>query len=210
MVSLVLSAAVAAMGQSVRTAVRRLRGAGAVRQHRRRLSRHDARLRADLQVHPARPCRVEGRLDRRARHRAAVHDRQAADRAVHRQEWRRLGLRRGELDRRAAGLGLLLGADLPARRGIHLGLRAHARLAARPRAAAGAARNVTGSRRQRPAATRAAAASLGGRERCGLNAARRLLGASSATPACACSMARSARCTASASPASPTATVEKP
>ena len=48
------------------------------------------------------------------RHRAAVHDRQVPDRPVHRQERRRLGLRRRRLAGGDLHLGLLLGADLPA------------------------------------------------------------------------------------------------
>ena len=59
----------------------------------------------------------------------AVLDRQVPDRPVHRQERAGLGLRRRRLAGGAAGLGLLLGADLPVRRRVHLGLRARVRLA---------------------------------------------------------------------------------
>ncbi len=52
-----------------------------------------------------------------------------ADRPVPRPQHLRLGLRRGGLARRAARLDVLLGADLPARRRVHLGLCAHARVA---------------------------------------------------------------------------------
>ena len=75
-----------------------------------------------------------------------------------------VGLRRGRLDRRAAGLGLLLGADLPARRRVHLGLRAHVRLAARsgPAAVVGSGRRAVGGRnRAGTAGARAAPISLG-------------------------------------------------
>ena len=49
-------------------------------------------------------------------------DRALPDRPVHRQERRRLGLRRRRLAGRRVRLGLLLGADLPDRRRVHLGL----------------------------------------------------------------------------------------
>ena len=54
---------------------------------------------------------------------AAVHGRQVPDRPVHRQERHRLGVRRRRLAGDRLRLGLLLGADLPARRGVHLGVR---------------------------------------------------------------------------------------
>ena len=50
---------------------------------------------------------------------AAVLDRQVADRPVSRQEQRRVGLRRRGIARHRAAVGLLLVADLPARRRVH-------------------------------------------------------------------------------------------
>ena len=73
------------------------------------------------------------RLGRRGRHRGAVHRRQVPDRPVHRQERRHLGLRRRRLARGAARLGVLLGADLPDGRRVHLGLRRTASARRRPR-----------------------------------------------------------------------------
>ena len=133
MVSLVLGAAIAALGKLVGRGVRRLGDAAADRQPARRLRPDDARLRDDLQAHAARPRALARRLARRDRHRGAVHDRQVPDRPVHRQERRRLGLRRRRLADRDPALGLLLGADLPRRRRVHLGLCQDLRLAARRR-----------------------------------------------------------------------------
>ena len=85
-------------------------------------------VRDDLQADAARQRALARRGARRAGHVAALHDRQVPDRPVHRQERRRVGVRRGRLARRRLRLGLLLGADLPAGRRVHLGLRAHLRL----------------------------------------------------------------------------------
>jgi membrane protein len=59
-------------------------------------------VRAHLQADAARADRLARRLGRRRGHRAAVHDRQAADRAVPRQERDRVGLRCRELGGGAA------------------------------------------------------------------------------------------------------------
>ena len=93
-------------------------------------------LRDDLQDHAARARAVARRVGGRGGHGAAVHRRQAPDRPVHRQEQRGLGLRRRGLAGGGAGVGLLLGADLPAGRGIHLGVCAQVRVAAASGAAA--------------------------------------------------------------------------
>ena len=91
-----------------------------------------APVRDDLQADAERTDRVARRVDRRRRDRHAVRDRQDPDRALYRQERRHLGLRRRRFHRRAAGVGLLLGADLPAGRRVHLGLCAPSWLARRP------------------------------------------------------------------------------
>ena len=64
----------------------------------------------------------------------------------------RLGLRRRRLAGRAAGLDVLLGADLPARRRVHLGLCAHPRRRASNVGAEGAARAGAAAGEPDPAA----------------------------------------------------------
>lgn len=62
------------------------------------------------------------RADRGCRHRLAVQYRQVSDRPLYRQERRRLGIRSGRNADRPVTVGLLLGADFPARCRIYLGL----------------------------------------------------------------------------------------
>ena len=88
--------------------------------------------------------RLARRVGRRGRHLAAVHRRQDADRPVHRPQRHHLGLRRGGLADRGAAVGVLLGADLPVRRRVHLGLFAPLRLAP-----AAARRDAAAQRRRR-------------------------------------------------------------
>ena len=55
----------------------------------------------------------------RGRNFAAVCDRQISDRALHRQEQRRIELRRCWRHRDRAAMGVLLRADFSSRRGVH-------------------------------------------------------------------------------------------
>ncbi len=109
---------------------------------------------------------VARRLARRARSRLdPVHDRQVPDRPVHRQKRAGVGLRRRWLADRRLSLGLLLGADLSARCGVHLGLRQDApdRCAARRASPRKVAQKAHGHRRG--ARAQGARRSAGGRRR---------------------------------------------
>ena len=66
---------------------------------------------------------VERGVDRRGGHRSAVRDRQSLHRALSRQERSNVRLWRCGFLGRLAGVGVLLGADFPARRRIHSGAR---------------------------------------------------------------------------------------
>ena len=104
---------------------------------------HDGTFRPDLQILAAGGHRLARRVDRRRGDRAAVHDRQVPHRALHRPQRHRFRIRRGRLVRRLAGVGLLLDADLLARRGVHLGIRARARIEdGQPRPGAQRTRNA--------------------------------------------------------------------
>ena len=73
-----------------------------------------ALVRDDLQIHAARDDRVARRMDRRRGHGVSVHLRQIADRVLSRQKLLQRRLRRSRLARRAAHVGVLLGADFSA------------------------------------------------------------------------------------------------
>jgi hypothetical protein len=128
------------------------------------------------------------RLARRGRDRAAVLDRQVPDRPVHRQERRRLGLRRRRLARRDLRLGLLLGADLPDGRRVHLGLRAHLRLRCATSRARRRKRDADLPRRtgEMPARRRGAVAGTDTRAAAPRELARRRVGFAVGSPCATC------------------------
>ena len=105
-VSLVASAAIAALRQAVRARVRRL-GAGRRSRSTSAISFAvvDGALRDDLQDPAARAHRLARRLDRRGGDGAAVRDRQVADRPLPRAQRRRLGIRRRRLARSSCWSG---------------------------------------------------------------------------------------------------------
>jgi hypothetical protein len=86
-------------------------------------------VRPDLPVCPARRHRLERRVARRGGDGRPVHHRPLSDRPLSRHRRRRIGLRGRGLAGRAAHVGLLLRADLPAGGGVHLGLCPPPRLA---------------------------------------------------------------------------------
>lgn len=111
-----------AHGAMAGAGLRWLVGRGLGRQRHRWFCAGGRHVRADLQGHAACARAVEGCVDRRAVHRRALHAGQVADRLLPRAQRRGLGLRRGRLTGGGAAVGVLLGPDLPDRRGVHLGL----------------------------------------------------------------------------------------
>ena len=94
---------------------------------------------------PARQAhRLGRRADRRGHDLVPVHGRQVADRPLYRQQRRDPRLWRGGRPDHRSALGLLLGADLPARRRIHQGL---CRAPRQPRARARCSRKTRPLRR---------------------------------------------------------------
>jgi hypothetical protein len=102
--------------------LRWLAGRGLGRQRHRWFCAGGRHVRADLQGHAACARAVEGCMDRCAVHGRALHSGQVDDRLLSRAQRRGLGLRRGRLTGGGAAVGVLLGADFPDRRGVHLGL----------------------------------------------------------------------------------------
>ena len=132
MVSLVASAALAALQKWWGPVF----GDWAAREHHRsrlELPGDHRGIRDDLQDNAARAHRLEGCLDRRGSDLAAVHGRQVLDRRLHREERHCFRLRCRRISGRGAGLGLLLGPDFFARRGVHVRVRAQIRFPQRSR-----------------------------------------------------------------------------
>ncbi len=96
-------------------------------QRPRRLRAGGGHLRPDLQDHAARARGMEGCVDRRAVHGRALHPGEVDHRLLPGAQRRGLGLRRGRLAGGGSPVGVLLGADFPDRRGVHLGFCEHVR-----------------------------------------------------------------------------------
>jgi YihY family inner membrane protein len=104
---------------------------------------------------------------------AALRRRQVPDRPLPRQGRRRLELRRIRLDRDRDGVDLLFGADLPPRRGVHLGVRARARIAPWRASAEGESRRSDGARAGLATRSRACARRPARRATAGMGFAKR-------------------------------------
>ena len=131
LVSLVLSAALAAFFALAARPGPRPWGGAPGGEHPRVVHRRRRALRADLQAPAGREDRLAGRLGWRGADDGPVPGRQGPHRPVPGPERLRLGLRGGGLAGGALGLDLLLGADPVLRGGVHAGLRQPLRLADR-------------------------------------------------------------------------------
>src|SRR3569623_791291 len=117
--------------QVVGRVVRRVGSAGARAGSRRQFRSADGHFRADLQDDTAGARELARRVDRRRRHVVAVRARQIPDRAVSGQDRYDFVVRRRRLDGAGDGVGVLLGADISFRRGVHVGVCESLRLAPR-------------------------------------------------------------------------------